>query len=69
MLLTIDLGQLADESKLGDSIAINGPPRTGDIMHSWADISLAKQKLGFEPQVDFVDGLEKTVKWYENLSG
>ncbi|TET32450.1 MAG: SDR family oxidoreductase [Planctomycetota bacterium] len=52
-----------------DSEAINAPPRPGDIMHSWADISLAKEKLGFEPLTGFVDGLEKTVNWYKEQAG
>lgn len=28
------------------------------------DISLAKEKLGFEPKVELVPGLEKTIDWY-----
>jgi nucleoside-diphosphate-sugar epimerase len=39
-------------------------PRSGDIKHSFADISLAKAKIGFEPGVDFEKGLEMTVKSY-----
>jgi UDP-N-acetylglucosamine 4-epimerase len=36
-------------------------PRPGDIRHSQADISRARQWLGYEPGVDFRAGLEKTV--------
>jgi UDP-glucose 4-epimerase len=42
----------------------NGPPRTGDVKHSLADISLARRHLGYAPQVDFATGLERTVAWY-----
>jgi UDP-glucose 4-epimerase len=44
--------------------AIYQPPRSGDILHSQADISLARQVLGYEPQVRFEDGLRRTVDWY-----
>lgn len=39
-------------------------PRTGDILHSQADIKLAAQVLGYQPRVDFEDGLRRTWKWY-----
>ena len=38
--------------------------RTGDIKHSLADISRAQQKLGYQPMVDFEEGLRRTVEWY-----
>jgi UDP-glucose 4-epimerase len=40
------------------------PPRTGDILHSWADISAARRDLGYEVEVSLEAGLETTVKWY-----
>lgn len=40
----------------------HGPERTGDIRDSLADISLAREKLGFEPMVGFDDGLRLTVE-------
>jgi nucleoside-diphosphate-sugar epimerase len=36
-------------------------PRAGDIRHSVADITLARQCLGYEPRVGFQDGLFRTV--------
>lgn len=41
-----------------------GPPREGDIKHSLADISRAVKELGYQPKVQFYDGLRKTVEWY-----
>lgn len=35
--------------------------RPGDIKHSFADISLAKLKIGYEPEILFGDGLKKTI--------
>jgi nucleoside-diphosphate-sugar epimerase len=39
-------------------------PRSGDILHSQADIRVAKQVLGYRPTVDFEEGLRRTWKWY-----
>jgi nucleoside-diphosphate-sugar epimerase len=39
-------------------------PRQGDIRNSQADISLAREKLGYEPHVGFEDGLRRTWDWY-----
>lgn len=37
-----------------------GPPRTGDIRASRADISEARRLLGYEPEVGFEEGLRRT---------
>ena len=45
-----------------------GPDRKGDIKHSNADISKAKELLGYEPEYDFARGLNEAIEWYrENL--
>lgn len=41
-----------------------GPARAGDVPHSQADISLAVERLGYDPQVNFDDGVRRTVKWF-----
>jgi nucleoside-diphosphate-sugar epimerase len=41
-----------------------GPPRTGDVRDSQADISRARELLGFEAKTSFADGLERTVAWF-----
>ena len=43
---------------------IHEPARPGDIKHSLADITAARQVLGYTGKVGFVQGLEKTVDWY-----
>ncbi|MEX2287126.1 MAG: SDR family oxidoreductase [Planctomycetaceae bacterium] len=40
------------------------PPRAGDVLHSWADISAAKRDLGFQPRIGLQEGLEQTVDYY-----
>ncbi len=44
-------------------------PRPGDIKHSWADIQLAGEVIGYRPTVEFDDGLERTIKWYSDGAG
>jgi UDP-glucose 4-epimerase len=39
-------------------------PRPGDIKHSYADISLAQETIGFRPVLGFRQGLKQTVDWY-----
>jgi nucleoside-diphosphate-sugar epimerase len=41
-----------------------GPARPGDVVHSQADISAARRDLGFEPAIDFEEGLRRTLEWY-----
>ncbi len=43
-----------------------GAPRAGDIVHSQADIALARQALGYEPVVSFHEGIARTVAWYRD---
>jgi len=45
------------------------PPRTGDILHSQADISLGRRVLGYDPKVDFEEGLRRTWEWYVKTFG
>lgn len=45
-----------------------GPDRAGDIKHSNADISKAKELLGYDPEWSFARGIEAAIAWYkENL--
>jgi UDP-N-acetylglucosamine 4-epimerase len=41
-----------------------GPERAGDVRHSHANISKAKQLLGYEPELRVGDGLERAMAWY-----
>lgn len=54
---------------LGKNIKpIFGPERKGDIKHSNADISKAKELLGYDPEWSFERGIEAAIAWYkENL--
>ncbi|NUR74880.1 MAG: NAD-dependent epimerase/dehydratase family protein [Thermoleophilia bacterium] len=38
------------------------PPRVGDIRDSWADVTAARDVLGWEPTVGLEDGLRRTIE-------
>ncbi|MGB8863010.1 MAG: SDR family oxidoreductase, partial [Candidatus Sulfotelmatobacter sp.] len=45
-----------------------GPERAGDVKHSLADLTRAKEHLGYTPHVDFEEGLHRTIAWYRQGS-
>jgi UDP-glucose 4-epimerase len=47
----------------------HGPSRAGDIRHSRADISRARRELGYEPDVSLEEGLDRTLRWYQETRG
>jgi UDP-glucuronate 4-epimerase len=42
------------------------PMQPGDVKETWADISHAKEKLGWEPTVQLYDGVKFFVDWYRD---
>jgi UDP-glucose 4-epimerase len=40
-------------------------PRVGDVRHSLADITRARELLGYTPRVGLEEGLEKTIDWWK----
>jgi len=65
----ITLNQLLSEVKeltgKNDVQADYLPPRAGDVLHSLADISRAREFLGFEPRVGLKEGLQLTIDWWK----
>ena len=65
----ISLNQLLSEIKQltgrKDIEAEYQKPRAGDVMHSLADISRARDFLGFEPRVGLREGLQLTIDWWK----
>jgi nucleoside-diphosphate-sugar epimerase len=49
--------------------AKHDPVRAGDIRDSQADLSLARRVLGYEPRVQFEEGLKRTWDWYKSTYG
>ena len=54
---------LCDKYKIHVPIKISGNYRLGDIRHNFADISLARNILGFKPKWSFSDGISEFTKW------
>jgi len=60
-----ELAQLVMRIIGKDLDVVYNDPQPGDIMHSLADISKAKEQLGYEPRFDLTKGLEETLKWFQ----
>lgn len=53
------------EAYLGKKAVIDYRPfHKADLKETWADITKAKNLLGWEPKVSFEEGIKKTVDWY-----
>lgn len=55
---------------IGDSLGVEPkikqlPMQPGDVDRTYADITKAKNMIGYEPKVSFEDGIEKFVNWYK----
>ena len=49
----------------GRELTVNyAPPRPGDVRHSLADIGRARTELGYSPEIDFTEGLRRTIEWH-----
>ncbi len=56
---------LADAADRPDLTPDFRPPRTGDVQHSLADLTKAREVLNYEPIVPFEPGLKATLNWYQ----
>jgi UDP-glucose 4-epimerase len=45
------------------------PARAGDVRESQADITRARELLGYEPQVNFEEGLRRSIDYYREVAG
>ncbi len=68
--MSITLNQLLAELKeltgKHDVTARYEPERLGDVRHSRADITLARELLGYESKVDLREGLRRTIDWWKS---
>lgn len=63
-----DVYRVLADALESDLEPIYGPPRAGDIKHSNADISKARELLGYDPDYSFAEGIRLAIDWYrENL--
>jgi UDP-glucose 4-epimerase len=64
----LDLIRLINET-LGKNVKpLFHPPRSGDVKHSLADITKAREILGYKTVVPFKEGLERAIQWYQGKS-
>lgn len=61
----LDLFNMLKETSGSSLNPTFGPTRQGDVKHSLADISKAKNYLGYDPSFSIKDGLEIAFKWYK----
>ncbi len=61
-----ELAELIQDITDTDSDIVHTDARTGDIEHSRADISKAKEYLEYDPNTSLREGLKQTVEWYQN---
>lgn len=54
---------LCEKYNINVPITVSGNYRLGDIRHNYADITLAREILGFEPKWNFSDGIGEFCKW------
>jgi len=50
-------------------LIVHEPPRAGDVLHTQADITLARRLIGYAPSVDFATGLRRTVAAMRDAEG
>lgn len=60
------LNELKNLTGKTEVVADYQEPRAGDVKHSLADISRARDLLGFKPRVDLRSGLQLTIDWWAN---
>ena len=64
---TVTLSRLIEllEAALGEKAVIDRqPPQPGDVPITFADVSKARAKLGYNPQVKIAQGIPKFVEWF-----
>lgn len=62
----VDLLDTLKEQAGSDIEPLFAPPRTGDVRNSLADITAARELLGYEPEISFAEGLRRTYDWYRS---
>jgi UDP-glucose 4-epimerase len=64
----LDLIAILDEIVDAHVTPVHTDPRSGDVRHSLADVTAAQEALGYRAEVDFGEGLRRTVAWYRECA-
>ena len=51
------------------AIRVNKPMPAGDVPQTWADISVSRRDLGYDPRMHLTDGIARFVTWYRDYAG
>ena len=65
----LTLIRLLNEFLKLDIQPIHEPARVGDVRESLADITMARKFLKYEPEVDFEEGLRRSIEYYRSVAG
>ncbi|HEV7132479.1 MAG TPA: GDP-mannose 4,6-dehydratase, partial [Gaiellaceae bacterium] len=73
--VNVGRGQSATVREIGEQLAatlgkqiepeVTGEFRVGDIRHCFADVTLARETLAYEPEVELADGIAELASWLE----
>lgn len=55
---------LIEELTGKQALVVHDPPNPADMFTNWADVSKARQVLGWSPQYDMRSGTQKLIEWY-----
>jgi UDP-glucuronate 4-epimerase len=69
---TVELGYLITllEKALGKKAIIDRqPPQPGDVPLTFADITKARQQLGYRPRVKVEEGIPRFIEWFKSNKG
>ncbi len=61
----LELVKILNKLKHKDLKAVFLPKRPGDVFKTQASLTGAKKILGFQPKINFVEGLKLTLEWFE----
>lgn len=61
-------GAIAASYARADLVPEHQPPRAGDVRHSLADITRARELLGYKPFVELQEGLASTIAWCREVN-
>jgi nucleoside-diphosphate-sugar epimerase len=59
-----DLVALIEELTGKKAKIVHGPPNPADMLTNWADVTKAREMLGWSPQFDMRAGIQKLIEWY-----
>lgn len=65
----LEVAQLINSFLDAETEVVLHGSRTGEVVKYIADISKAKEILGYEPRVTIVEGIQRSIKWYKSLDG